>query len=288
LSQLRATLPVSIFISPNLPIDDNNNLVDQSPQTAQRAVASLAHQAPPLYGEHQFDQLYSELDSNGYRTPGTLSGRSTPATSHSGSTSTENIASMNTASNEALCPSALHTRLTNLYVSGSSPATPPSEPLEVTAEPGELRPRSYTIADYCPPIIISTAEDPITPETSRRGSEEGQVSPGIGAHNQPYGDVGDLCRVPSYSTAVRSTTRTRYTGDLPDYQAATAGDASVTAPVPRSPQQAHFRGDSRTFPVSELTNRPYHLLHNRGHGNGHGHDQDSARRLWLLHARARG
>jgi hypothetical protein len=57
-----------------MPIDENNNIRDQTPASARRTVDEFANQAPPLYSEHQFDQLYSELDPNGYRTPGPGSG----------------------------------------------------------------------------------------------------------------------------------------------------------------------------------------------------------------------
>lgn len=40
--QLRATLPVTVFISPNLPIDENNNLIERNPQAALRALEDLA------------------------------------------------------------------------------------------------------------------------------------------------------------------------------------------------------------------------------------------------------
>lgn len=68
ISELRANLPVTFYISPSLPINENNDLVDQTPQARRAAVANdLANAAPPVYGKHTLDALYSDMD--GYKTP---------------------------------------------------------------------------------------------------------------------------------------------------------------------------------------------------------------------------
>ena len=78
-SESRATLPISLFISPYIAINENNDLVDQSPVASRLALENdLNNSAPPLYGQHQFDQYYSEMDHAGYRTPGTFSTPGTP------------------------------------------------------------------------------------------------------------------------------------------------------------------------------------------------------------------
>jgi Arrestin (or S-antigen), C-terminal domain. len=114
--QLRATLPVSIFISPNIAIDENNNLREQTQQSTRQAADDFAaQQAPPLYGEHTFDQLYSEVDPNGYRTPGPGSGGpGTPFGALSRNISAENLPSMAAVSNTDISASALHSRLSSL------------------------------------------------------------------------------------------------------------------------------------------------------------------------------
>ncbi|KAI5289172.1 hypothetical protein KEM54_004292 [Ascosphaera aggregata] len=106
-SELRATLPVSIFISPNLPIDEHHtlslsairnvlppNTSSASAADAINAALSLQQQAPPLYGEHQFDQLYEEIDTTGYQTPAVISGGVTPFGTLSRNVSVENLAGM--------------------------------------------------------------------------------------------------------------------------------------------------------------------------------------------------
>ncbi|KOS17370.1 putative HECT-type ubiquitin ligase-interacting protein [Escovopsis weberi] len=59
LSELRATLPVSIFISPNIPFDEHGNLVRQTPNGSKSLAQDVGPFAPPGYGEHVLDQLLS-------------------------------------------------------------------------------------------------------------------------------------------------------------------------------------------------------------------------------------
>ncbi|CAG8947067.1 unnamed protein product [Penicillium salamii] len=297
-SELRATLPVSIFISPHLAIDENNNLLGQTPQSTRMAVDDFAHQAPPLYGEHTFDQLYSELDPSGYRTPGPGSGPGTPFGPLSRNMSSENLASMNALTNTDISASALHHRLTNLNTSTRHhPATPsavtpgvmtPSEGFHGSQSPID----SHTIHrqlnvpnDYFGPSSGSNSHSHGSPELSRRPSDEvdhealpsGMATP---FHPQ-YAEVETLSRVPSYSTAVRCAVRPRDSG-LPDYNAVIASSLP-TISVPQSPQQAYLRS-GRTSGIAtplEVQNRP-------GYFHSHGtHADDEDRRLRLEQARAR-
>ncbi|OJJ05504.1 hypothetical protein ASPVEDRAFT_137895 [Aspergillus versicolor CBS 583.65] len=274
ISELRATLPVSIFISPNLAIDDNNNLVDSAPQTAERAINDLAQQAPPLYGEHQFDQLYSEVDPSGYRTPGPGSGPGTPFGTLSRNLSAENLASMNAITNTDISASALHNRLVNLDVHTPNRLSP-SEPenLGVTSEPGAHS--------------GSNTQSPGSPELPRRPSDEVDPEPlpsGVATPFHPhYSELETLSRVPSYSTAVRSSVRP-HDNDLPDYQAVVAQD--ITTSTPQSPQQAHVRGagrgtDSPFSAPMDFFHRP-HFLHSRSQSHS-----DDERRVRLNQARGR-
>ena len=141
-SELRATLPISIFISPSIAINENNDLVDQSPVASRQAQENdLTNSAPPLYGQHQFDQYYSEMDHAGYRTPGNFSTPGTPFDSLSRNISDENLSSLvsqggrqsileashanNQQVNGDVSPAALQHRLQNLRVSGSGLAHSP-------------------------------------------------------------------------------------------------------------------------------------------------------------------
>ncbi|PGH00999.1 hypothetical protein AJ80_09075 [Polytolypa hystricis UAMH7299] len=293
-SELRATLPVSLFISPSLPIDDNNNIIDQSPESTQRAILNLAHQAPPLYGEHQFDQLYSELDTIGYRTPGNQSGPNTPMTSLSRNLSMENVAPVAYSVANHISPLALHDRLTNLPLhTSSAPVTPPSEPSDSSLA---ARHRSPTIDSISvPSVIITSVTGPATPEPSRRSSEEDQaVSSGAATPCIQFSQIETLSRVPSYSTAVRSNPRVHFDGGLPNYETViAAGDSpsastlslmSTIAAPPRAFVNRPVRGSS--IPESsQHAPRMHFPLHGRTHSQGN--NADSEHRLRLLQARAR-
>ncbi|KKK20287.1 hypothetical protein P175DRAFT_0446939 [Aspergillus ochraceoroseus IBT 24754] len=278
ISELRATLPVSIFISPNLAIDENNNLIDQTPQSTQRAADEFAHQAPPLYGEHQFDQLYSELDPSGYRTPGPGSGPGTPFGTLSRNLSAENLASMNALTNTDISASALHSRLSSLHANGHSflSSSLESEGLIVPV-------------DLHGPPSGSNTHSPASPEISRRTSDEvdhdhDPVPSGMATPFVPqYLELESLSRVPSYSTAVRSSVRPHDSG-LPDYQAVIAENVQISAP--QSPQQAYIRSvgrmDSYFSPIDVLPSRPSFL-----HSRPSGQSVDEERRLRLVQNRAR-
>lgn len=91
--------------------------------------SAFAVGAPPVYGEHQFDILYGDLDPAGYMTPaGGLSGAGTPLNSQSRRGSTDNLASLNTLTSHSVATS-LHSRLSSLdNVTDSLRATPPEVP----------------------------------------------------------------------------------------------------------------------------------------------------------------
>jgi hypothetical protein len=291
LFQLRATLPVSIFISPHLAIDDNNNLLAQTPQTTRMAVEDFAHQAPPLYGEHLVDQLYSDVDPTGYRTPGPGSGPGTPFTPLSRNLSSENLASMNALTNTNISASALHHRLTNLNENSGNHVTfgtiTPSEPSHGTHSPtdGHHIHRQLGVPnDYFGPSSGSNSHSHGSPELSRRPSDEvdHDVLPsGMATPFHPhYAEVETLSRVPSYSTAVRCAVRPHDTG-LPDYTAAIASSLPALS-VPQSPQQAYIRSGRSSGVTSplEVQNRP-------GYFNSGTNADDDDRRLRLVQARAR-
>ncbi|PGH11064.1 hypothetical protein AJ79_05106 [Helicocarpus griseus UAMH5409] len=282
-SELRATLPISIFISPNLAIDDNNNLVDQTPQSAQRVIHTMAQQAPPVYGEHQFDQLYSEVDPAGYRTPGNTSEPGTPYSSLSRNLSMENLSPAGSGHRD-ISPTALHTRLSNLHLNGSAPRTPPLEPAEPVTESSGQRPQLSSPGSYSPSIVIQNPEID-TPGTSRRPSEDDNIPSGMATPNPHFSQVEDLSRVPSYTTALKSRVIPQYSEDLPDYQAATAGDISLT-PL-RLPQRVHVLGSTRPSTFTETSHRARLGLPDRSHSSIFSHGPDTERRLRILQARAR-
>ena len=263
ISELRANLPVSFYISPSLPINEDNDLVDQSPQASKAATENdLNHSAPPTYGDHTLDKLYSEVDPSGYLTPAI--GLSTPGTpGYSRQTSSDNLRSLNVIANgnsgtstpnSSINAAALEYRLQNLHIGASQIS---QEDLNVLVHPasetGSRRtsppPAHIQPEDYFAPNgpadqnQTSTGISPNEAATSsasisRRVSEEdGQIS-GARTPFPQYAHMEDLARVPSYSTAVKAPApRTGGGGSvsLPSYGAVMTG----TSPELMQPPTAH-------------------------------------------------
>ncbi|KAJ6028569.1 HECT-type ubiquitin ligase-interacting protein creD [Penicillium herquei] len=291
ISELRATLPVSIFISPNIAIDENNTIRDhENIQSAQRRAADefTSQQAPPLYGEHQFDQLYSGVDPNGYRTPGPGSGSQTPFGALSRNISADNLASMNALTNTDISAVALHSRLSSLHNARIGHLSPNESHDSPTESHPNSRQLNVHFNDYFGPSSGSNSHSPGSPELSRRASDEVEheaIPSGMATPFHPqYAEVETLSRVPSYSTAVRATVGS-YDSHLPDYNAVIADSLPVT-PLLQSPQQAYLRSGRNSGRASGVStplevNRP-------GHFNSNGVNTDDAeRRLRLVQARAR-
>ena len=267
-SELRATLPVSLYISPSLAIDDNNELVDQTPVAARRAIESdLSHAAPPLYGDHQLDQMYSDVNFSGYRTPGNFSTPVTPFGSRSRNISSENISS----------PDAITSGISGIESNGTRPADVSAAALRHRLQ--DLRSGPASVAgeglhnnyDPNPDASQRTSAangrhngDPFSSGSSSRRSRSRSspnrsrsVTPGRDRSSMGSGDnlfrrisdedynqlpsgartpgpqfleVEYLSRVPSYSTAVRTLARTPYSGpDLPTYGAATSENGNCSS-----------------------------------------------------------
>lgn len=122
-SELRATLPVTIFLSPNVPLDEAGNLLDQTPNYIHSA--DIGSHAPPLYGEHMHDQLFADSDTSGHITPNISSGMNTPFYMNSGNGSVESLSNDDSTANTGIRPDALSTRLQNLTRSQRNPGGPP-------------------------------------------------------------------------------------------------------------------------------------------------------------------
>lgn len=318
ISELRANLPVSFYISPSLPINENNDLVDQSPQAGRAAIANdLAHSAPPVYGKHTLDALYSDMD--GYRTPGNA--LSTPGTPylHSRHASSENLASLAAGTNGTyVSPIALENRLQDLRVgNGISGLTVEGENEPNLAPQGPERSRRNSSSapapdDYFAPHKASNSSSlpqasphdpgnypggqsgtPSQPESnliSRRTSEEEEEGHQSGARTPfpQYDHMEDLAKVPSYSTAVKTPApRDNRSVSLPSY------GAVVTQPNPPAlmqPPTAHIRTSPRV--PGSLASSPPDLIGMNGSRSQVSHRtvssiQDEERRLRMLQLRGR-
>ncbi|CAM1502007.1 Fc.00g039910.m01.CDS01 [Cosmosporella sp. VM-42] len=243
-SELRATLPVSIFISPNMPLDEQGNLVDQSPGTPQEQ-EQLGTIAPPGYGEHVLDQLYEDVEPSGFQTPGIQSGLSSPFYAQSRAGSSENLAAAITHS-IPVAPAALTSRLE-----------------DVSLDPSQ-RNASYNSVNSVSGFISPTAAHGPAPRsephsgnlTRSNSAEDGHSSRNSAEHvDLDPAEFEELNKVPSYQTAVRTPARPRAqsgSAQLPDYQTALS--------APRTPPAAELVADPLTT-ISEDASAEEHVVH---------------------------
>ncbi|OKL56332.1 putative HECT-type ubiquitin ligase-interacting protein creD [Talaromyces atroroseus] len=272
-SELRATLPVSVLISPNLRIDDNNILVEETAISRQRAVDDLTHQAPPLYGEHQFDRLYSEVDVSGYRTPGPISGSVTPFGALSRNISSEDLPSLEAITNGDISASALHSRLRDLHATHGSQVASPGLDADHGSAPHNHSSDYFSFGgrhsgvnshSHSPEAGSRRASDEHERDYLDSGLPSGMATP----HHPQSMEVETLSRVPSYSTAIRSNVRTQYDNGLPGYDSV----ISISSPRPPPlPQQAHLRfsgtaSPTRMSPLHETLHPPLYGQHNLANG----------------------
>ncbi len=278
-SELRATLPVTIFLSPNVPLDEAGNLLDQTPNYIHSA--DIGAHAPPLYGEHVLDQLYTDSDHSGHITPNLSSGMNTPFYMHSNTGSVESLQQQGAAPPQGVRPEALSTRLQNLTHAQRNPAG---------VTPTALRNGAFSGGTNTPRISISgdgrghrangslsssgslvlrpggyfhhiphsrsnpLSGHPSSEEIPALGGLGSGMNSGIasgvtsGAQTPDYQHQNEelnMSKVPSYETATRAPLRNMSYGDLrqlPNYAAATSR--------PASPTRSHTSGPGMSLPAS--------------------------------------
>ncbi|KAF2825213.1 hypothetical protein CC86DRAFT_294995 [Ophiobolus disseminans] len=229
-SQLLVKNHVHLFISPNLPPNEDQSVVVDHNIINQQAFQDEVNQnAPPTYGLHQLDELYNDIDPSGFMTPGGYhsmmnSGANTPFYAQSRTGSAEDLASMDAVASGGggASAAALQHRLQNLDISRNDQA--------IRFQPQ----RQHSSGDSTP----------------ANGTEPAYF-------DQPptnY-DMDALARTPSYNTAVRTPGRAPLVTDmaLPSYEIATSR--------PGSPSRS--RGSRGTTPsparsldtLTEETNR---------------------------------
>ncbi|EXJ91189.1 hypothetical protein A1O1_04298 [Capronia coronata CBS 617.96] len=312
ISELRANLPVTFYISPSLPINENNDLIDQTPQASRAAVANdLANSAPPVYGKHTLDLLYSDVD--GYRTPGTA--LSTPGTPylHSRHTSSENLASLAAITNGTyVSPIALQNRLQNLRGGLSGPLVEDENDLyrgDPTARSRRNSSSAHLQEDYFASqdprnsathprispydtafqsgLQSTTPSQPGSNLMSRRTSEEDEGhQSGTRTPFPQFDHMEDLAKVPSYSTAVKAPVpRSDLSSSLPTYGAVVQGPS---APALTEPPTAYIRNSSRV-PGSLASSPPDAGMSNSRSASHRNLSsiQDDERRIRMMQMRGR-
>jgi len=238
-----------------MPLSADGCLVDQTPMIP----TDIVQYAPPLYGEHILDQLYADMDQTGHITPTHQSGMNTPFYSQSQSGSSENLSSLNEAThpNGAVPPAALSSRLQNLNVGSRNSSCFHRQP---GSGSGGNTPRSLPHRDGEPAYFdqhnnSGQHSNPPSRRTSEEDDHRGRISSKTSGRHTPehidYSDLGDLNKVPSYSTAVKTPVRGMSHNDaLPNY------DAAVS--VPPSP--------NRTFSIP--TSQSVETSSSEGSANG--------------------
>nr|POE75488.1 hect-type ubiquitin ligase-interacting protein cred [Quercus suber] len=237
-SQLVCRLPVKIFISPNLPVDERNEVcrARDGVTDAQLNSAETTMLAPPEYGRHQLDQIYSDIDPAGYMsTAGSTSVTPAGFLAQSRRGSQDNVGFLNgpgrtdgdgllassVSDHGSATPLALHLRLADLqqrgqaslirasgitFAAGSSSGG--ASPAPGVAETSSYSPVMAAAAgSYSTPVTnpsphhlhqSSSANSSIP--TSGRNSDDDHAS----ALQAPDYNLSDLSRVPSYNAAVRT------------------------------------------------------------------------------------
>lgn len=220
-SELRATLPVTIFISPNMPLDEEGNLVHQAPQSVPTEEARLG--APPGYGEHMLDALYDEIPTSGMQTPGVQSGMNSPFYGHSRSGSTENLASM--LDSMTITPAALSSRLQSMSLDANHRSQSWNS-LGNGNGSGGSTPQQV--------VEANPASQPVSAPLSRQPSDERDTSGSTTPDHLETANLAELSKVPSYQTAVKTPVRplnvSSQNGTLPDYQTVMSAPNSPTMP----------------------------------------------------------
>lgn len=251
-------LPILIYISPNVVLNDQNEITNSSALSQMTPEHLDLSMAPPVYGEHRRDQPWRDIDPSGFMTPmDSSSEATTPDDGRSRSVSSENLehlglAAVNPSAHGSLPAGVLRHRLSNLpdanasrrpiHIRGSSApaesAASRSSPQsgrtseEASTQPSEARSRS---SGY-----FASRDTPATPLTgpessgSRRGSGqeggiEGRHYPESPSEEHIEFDQETLSKVPSYQTAMRAPAGTPVNRDLPTYDTATG--TSLPRPV---------------------------------------------------------
>jgi hypothetical protein len=263
ISQLLVRNLLHIFISPNLPVGEDQTI---QADDAQVAVASHnnengQHEAPPTYELHQLDQLYDDIDPSAY-----LSGANTPYRALSRPASDENL-------NNILHDS---TTLTNTFANSGSrtPATngEPSSPsaAQLQRRLAELQGQDGPIDEdftHPSPRHSPRQSQRVPRAVSFRGSYHQNLhSLGQGStsntppnhsdylHNliSPEGeyDMDALARTPSYTTAVRTPMITPPSSyhELPTYE--------IAVSTPNSPQNIPVQPPPRAHTAEHTGSNP--------------------------------
>ena len=271
ISELRATLPLTIFISPNIPLDEQGNMTTV-PAGQSSAANDSGNIAPPGYGEHVLDQLYDDVEIHNLQTPAPMSAVHSPMYGLSRAGSSENLSAMNPSI--PVHPAALTSRLQAMTVSSreatlrrnrsSTVLTPPGSSSDMTTPFTHMHMPHSFLSRSAPQTEPNSGPQSTSQSTSHsasqsaaqsavasrrnsgesHGSEEHAAGPTDNNHLEhmdDFEDMEELNKVPSYGTAMKSTrVGPSNNAQLPDYQTAashpnisrTSSSASISGGAP--------------------------------------------------------
>ena len=219
-------------------LNDDNEMVAR----VSNADASLAmeNSAPPVYGEHLYDMIYSDLDLHYLATP-SASASATPGNiSRSGSTA--DLTSLDGGVDSQAAANTLYNRLDSLTNPVSSlrnrsrsdqTTEEQTEQSYRAEEPGHTQAQSTSMEYLNRAAQRSNSQTASSDEISRDAVRSGSsgsntLRPTSGVQTPVHLEYNndELNRVPSYNTAVNTTTRMLWSADLPTYQTAMSRPAS--------------------------------------------------------------
>jgi len=282
-----------------MPLSADGCLVDQTPMSTQST--NIVQHAPPLYGQHILDQLYADMDQTGFMTPAPQSGMNTPFYNQSRHGSSENLAVQDGAAHPAgaVPPAALSSRLQTLNAlsrnssflgrqpgNGTGSSTPHHQPRESDGGYFGTNGSNGTNGDS------GQQSNPLSRRTSEEDDHRATVSNMTSGQQTPehidFSDLGDLTKVPSYATAIKTPVRgMSYTDTVPNYEVATSAPPSPQRGFsnPHSPGTGSNGGTpntERSNPMASLGFTPIHPP-----PAAHTGDSDEGRRLHILQNRDR-
>ena len=205
-SELRASLPVQLFISPNHLMDDDNEIHLPLPEDARliRDITAI----PPRYDQHVYDRLWDDIPHDHYSTP-LQSGANTPGVL-SRNTSAENLSSLSQRTPTALSPpdyDYLRTISSSRSGDGSSTTSGSSvmSPGETSSEDLQTTLAAASVGGVAPYATSHRSAGTRSAESSRPNSAHGSShSSQHPLPNSVYRNINELSRVPSYRTALRA------------------------------------------------------------------------------------
>ncbi|KAK9389932.1 hypothetical protein V1515DRAFT_628730 [Lipomyces mesembrius] len=281
-SELRASLPIALFISPNVPVNDGGEEIRLQPLNDDSESA-----APPRYADHIYDRLWEDISLSGSNTPIT-SGANTPhirSRRNSGENS-EALGFTALDQQRAQLQAGLSALAMNQANSQSTDSYFPSRPSGSFTPLGAMTPLTNIHDDGTVGFVgldqatnwhlsrgTSPMESPVMGTMTPAESDDGRLEL----------DLSVLSKVPSYTTAIRTPVPEGSPVGLPSYDdeefrsASGARSARSSGPPSRAASPQPAANITRSASALQLSSNG---IRSRAH-----FFDDAARRLKLLQER---